>query len=70
MKHAREWSGNPTQRSSAGPGGQRGKRADAAADDEAGGPYNEVFCDTCNTLVGVRDKDEVYHFFHVFPSTA
>lgn len=30
----------------------------------------QVFCSTCGTEVAVYDKDEVYHFFNVFPSNA
>lgn len=46
-------------------------RAFAANEDaDAEGPFHEVFCDACGTSVGVRDADEVYHFFHVFPSNA
>ena len=46
-------------------------RASAANEDaDAEGPFHEVFCDSCGTSVGVRDADEVYHFFHVFPSNA
>ena len=46
-------------------------RASAANEDaDAEGPFHEVFCDACGTSVGVRDADEVYHFFHVFPSNA
>ena len=54
-----------------GGGGGGSARAQLCVEEEDGsGPYNEAFCETCNTLVGVRDADEVYHFFHVFPSTA
>ena len=42
----------------------------ANEDADAEGPFREVFCDACGTSVGVRDADEVYHFFHVFPSNA
>lgn len=27
-----------------------------------------VSCEACGTVVGVRDKEEVYHFYHVYPS--
>jgi len=30
--------------------------------------YREVKCETCRTVVGVMDEDEVYHFFNVFAS--
>ena len=30
--------------------------------------YREVTCETCRTVVGVMDEDEVYHFFNVFAS--
>lgn len=29
-----------------------------------------VFCDCCDTEVGVYDEEEVYHFFHVLASNA
>jgi hypothetical protein len=32
--------------------------------------FHPVTCEVCGTEVGVRDADEVYHFFHVFPSNA
>ncbi|GAX78731.1 hypothetical protein CEUSTIGMA_g6168.t1 [Chlamydomonas eustigma] len=32
--------------------------------------FYAVRCAVCRTEVGVRDSDEVYHFFHVFPSNA
>jgi hypothetical protein len=32
--------------------------------------FYPVLCAVCRTEVGVRDSDEVYHFFHVFPSNA
>jgi hypothetical protein len=47
--------------------GAEGLGLDAPDED---GPYREVKCETCDTLVGVRDREEVYHFFHVFPSHA
>lgn len=54
---------------------QQGEGADAAAsaqpqDTEAAERFWPVSCATCGTEVGVVDGDEVYHFFHVFPSTA
>mmetsp|Transcript_25664 Transcript_25664/g.41022 ORF Transcript_25664/g.41022 Transcript_25664/m.41022 type:complete len:157 (-) Transcript_25664:563-1033(-) len=69
----REEGGQQSGRKHAGTGtgtGPEGAAAAAAAAAAGEGPYNEVFCETCNTLVGVRDADEVYHFFQVFPSTA
>jgi len=47
----------------------RGSEGQLDVPDEDG-PYHEVKCETCDTLVGVRDREEVYHFFHVFPSHA
>jgi hypothetical protein len=38
--------------------------------EESDGPYFRASCDTCGTPVGVRDTDEVYHFFNVFPTNA
>jgi len=35
---------------------------------EAEDLYNPVKCRECGTEVAVYDKDEVYHFFNVFPS--
>ena len=32
--------------------------------------FYPVHCAVCDTRVGVYDKDEVYHFFDVFPSYA
>ena len=32
------------------------------------GPYNEAFCAQCGELVGVRDREEVYHFFNTLAS--
>ncbi|CAL1528417.1 unnamed protein product [Lymnaea stagnalis] len=32
--------------------------------------FNPVKCNECNTVVGVIDKDEVYHFFNVLASHA
>eukprot|EP00798_Chlamydomonas_sp_ICE-L_P024596 gene24596-10215_t len=32
--------------------------------------YHPVCCDVCDTEVGVRDEQQMYHFFHVFPSNA
>ncbi|GAM19436.1 hypothetical protein SAMD00019534_026110 [Acytostelium subglobosum LB1] len=32
--------------------------------------YNPVRCAVCDTQVAVYDKDEVYHFFNVFPSNS
>jgi E2F-associated phosphoprotein len=32
--------------------------------------YHPVHCATCNTHVGVRDSEEVYHFFNVVPTNA
>ena len=34
------------------------------------GPYFRALCDACGTPVGVRDADEVYHFFNAFPTNA
>mmetsp|Transcript_3711 Transcript_3711/g.6946 ORF Transcript_3711/g.6946 Transcript_3711/m.6946 type:complete len:183 (+) Transcript_3711:98-646(+) len=42
--------------------------------DQAGGAevsdevYYPVRCAACKTEVGLYDKDEIYHFFHVYPS--
>ncbi|KYR02521.1 hypothetical protein DLAC_01365 [Tieghemostelium lacteum] len=30
--------------------------------------YHPVYCEICDTQVGVYDEDEVYHFFNIFPS--
>ncbi len=35
--------------------------------DEESGPYHPVLCADCNTHIGVRDREEVYHFFNVIP---
>ncbi|XXQ31392.1 E2F-associated phosphoprotein [Plasmodiophora brassicae] len=35
---------------------------------EPGETYCPVFCKVCRVEIGVRDADEVYHFFHVLPS--
>ncbi len=32
--------------------------------------YHKALCATCGTPVGVRDEDEVYHLFDVFPTNA
>ena len=34
------------------------------------GSYFRALCDACGTPVGVRDADEVYHFFNAFPTNA
>ena len=36
--------------------------------EEDDGPYNEAFCAQCGELVGVRDREEVYHFFNTLAS--
>ena len=33
-------------------------------------PYFRAPCDTCGAAVGVRDPDEVVHFFNAFPTNA
>lgn len=38
--------------------------------EESDGPYFRALCDTCGTPVGVRDTDEVFHFFNAFPTNA
>ncbi|KAJ0970045.1 hypothetical protein J5N97_022922 [Dioscorea zingiberensis] len=38
---------------------------DTETDDDA---YRQVCCSVCSTQVGIIDKNEVYHFFHVLPS--
>jgi hypothetical protein len=40
----------------------------SAADAASGEWYNKVVCEYCEVEVGVRDQDEVFHFFDVFPS--
>jgi len=50
------------------PASSNGKNA---PDLESGdGPYFRALCDACGTPVGVRDADEVYHFFNAFPTNA
>eukprot|EP01043_Picozoa_sp_COSAG02_P002700 COSAG02_NODE_64_length_43111_cov_35.627709_13_plen_272_part_00 len=44
------------------------ERLTVGADATAGEWYHKVLCDYCEVDVGVRDQDEVYHFFDVFPS--
>lgn len=48
----------------AGGKGRRTKKAKASQQ------YYKVLCAVCDTEVGAFDEDEVYHFFHVFPSNA
>ena len=58
---------------------QRGKRRrdeEQAAQDGAGSQpatsgdlFYPVECEVCDTELGLRDSNEVYHFFHVVPST-
>ena len=31
-------------------------------------PFQSVLCAVCGEQVGVRDTDEVYHFYNVIPS--
>ena len=47
-------------------GGGKGRRAKKAKASQ----YFKVVCAVCDTEVGAFDDDEVYHFFHVFPSNA
>lgn len=44
------------------------ERLTVGSDAAAGEWYHKVLCDYCEVDVGVRDQDEVYHFFDVFPS--
>lgn len=44
------------------------ERLTVGADADAGEWYHKVLCDYCGVDVGVRDQDDVYHFFDVFPS--
>ena len=44
------------------------ERLTVGSDVSAGEWYHKVLCDYCEVDVGVRDQDEVYHFFDVFPS--
>ena len=30
--------------------------------------FHAVHCSNCDTNIGVRDNEKVYHFFHVLPS--
>ena len=66
-----------------GRGKKRGSKAEASATSLAGEHlhaagaqvaaierYHPVSCDVCDTEVGVRDAEGLYHFFHVFPSNA
>ena len=47
------------------------KKTENAPDlEESDGPYFRALCDTCGTPVGVRDTDEVFHFFNAFPTNA
>ncbi len=48
-----------------GGGGRRPKRSKPSAQ------YRRVQCAVCTTEVGAYDaEDELYHFYHVFPSNA
>jgi E2F-associated phosphoprotein len=38
--------------------------------DEAEKTYTSVVCEVCETEVGARDEEEIYHFFHVLASNA
>jgi len=58
-------------RSESGKGkGDRGADIRPPDLEESDGPYFRALCDTCGTPVGVRDTDEVYHFFNAFPTNA
>lgn len=48
---------------------QRPAGDEATADAAAGEQFFPVACEVCGTQVGVRDADEVYHFFNVLAST-
>ena len=41
------------------------QRVRAAEDGET---FQPIMCSTCGTEVGVMDRDQVFHFFHVLPS--
>lgn len=39
-------------------------------EDDPNKTYSSVVCDICETEVGARDNEEVYHFFHVLATNA
>ncbi|EGC35854.1 hypothetical protein DICPUDRAFT_13745, partial [Dictyostelium purpureum] len=41
---------------------------DSSSDEDEDEVYQPVKCSVCETHVAMFDKDEVYHFFNVFPS--
>ena len=58
-------------RSESGKGkGDRGADIRPPDLEESDGPYFRALCDTCGTPLGVRDTDEVFHFFNAFPTNA
>lgn len=46
---------------------QRGRSAKRARPSEV---HWKVLCEVCDTELGAMDEEEVYHFYHVFPSNA
>jgi hypothetical protein len=48
-------------------GGEVGK-SEVNAEDKDKDKFHPVSCEECSTVVGVRDFDEVYHFFNVLAS--
>lgn len=50
--------------------GATGKRRRHVQQDVAEEVLHPVLCGLCGTELGVRDVDEVYHFFHCLASTA
>ena len=74
-QHTQQQAGGERVPAPAAAAAQQGEGADAAAsaqqqEAEAVERFWPVSCATCGTEVGVMDGEEVYHFFHVFPSTA
>ena len=46
------------------------RRGRQTAHSDPGEVYHPVFCELCDAKVGVRDRDEVFHFFGVVASLA
>ncbi len=49
---------------------KRGLRAEQQTTDGAEELFHSVECEICQTEVGARDQDEVFHFFHVVATNA
>jgi hypothetical protein len=57
----------PTGRKEKRRRGQQQAGQEESADEQ---PLASVLCNVCGVLVGARDADEIYHFFHIVASTA